>query len=1035
MYIADLHIHSRYSRATSRDLTAETLELFGRKKGIGLIGTGDFTHPKWREELTESLEPAENGLYRLKAERQISGEYAGEAPRFVVTGEISSIYKQGGKVRKVHNVIMLPSLEAAELIAKKLETIGNIHSDGRPILGLSSRDLLEITMELCPEAIFVPAHIWTPHFAMFGAFSGFDTVEECFGDMTPYIHAVETGLSSDPPMNWRLSALDRYQLISNSDAHSPAKLGREGNLIEGALSYEGLYQAVQTGEGLYSTIEFFPEEGKYHYDGHRKCHLCLSPQEAAKYGGKCPVCGKKLTIGVEHRVEELADRPLGYVRENAKPFESLVPLQEVIAASLGCGAQSTKAVRLYEELLKTLGTEFAILREIPAEDIKKAAGGRLAEGIRRLRAGEVDRRPGYDGEYGSIRLFGEDELANADGQLDLFSALGIEKTAEQQEESAEIISDKIVSEEQNLKNSENDENNLKKVKPEKPGDSEKQKPQGFALSERQRKAAEFTGRAAAVIAGPGTGKTKTLIAHILHLVKERGVKPSEITAVTFTRKAAKELHERLAKEPELKRSLHFIQIGTFHSICLALLKRHGEQFVLAEDQAMREVLSEEQHSSQTKNKILDFDGLIAETLALLKREQKNEFRGKQFHYLLVDEFQDVSRDQYELVKAWNKGGKEIFVIGDPDQSIYGFRGSDAACFTRLAEEFPALCRMELSINYRSKPEIVRAAQNVIRKNEGEHCHVTAAEEAEKESEIRNISASSDLAEAIFIAKEINRMVGGIDMIDTETGFWGRAMEEQSRSFSEIAVLYRTNYQAELLERCLKKESIPYIVHGKEEFLSADSVRGTLAFFRYLAEGDMILKQLSAKLLWKLSKNQITEAVLQAAEEAYRPLLKRGAPKKVLEKWAEEMGLANDRAMKKLLSASLFYPSTEEMLAGLLLGSEGDFRRCGGKQFQAEAVSLMTLHAAKGLEFPVVMIYGANKGKIPLETAKGETDLSEERRLFYVGMTRAKEELIITSSGEASPFLEEIGEELLSRETAKAERRTEPDGQLSLFDEM
>lgn len=421
--IADLHIHSRYSRATSKQGTPEYLDLWARKKGISILGTGDFTHPQWREELKEKLIPAEDGLYCLKEEAVLeeSGEYRNNAPRFVLSGEISSIYKKNGKVRKVHNVILLPGLEDAEKLSKKLETIGNIHSDGRPILGLDSHDLLEIMLELCPQGILIPAHIWTPHFSMFGAFSGFDTVEECFEDLTPYIHAVETGLSSDPLMNWKLSALDRFQLISNSDAHSPAKLGREANLLDIDLSYQGLYQAIQEGRGLEGTIEFFPEEGKYHFDGHRKCHLCLSPEESEKYGGTCPICGKKITIGVDHRVLQLSDRKDGRERKNKKPFEYLVPLPEVIAASTGKTPASKKVQERYETMLCKLGPEFEILREIPVEEIRKEAGYMIAEGIRRLRAGQVKRTPGFDGEYGVIRLFEQDEIETPNGQMSFFS--------------------------------------------------------------------------------------------------------------------------------------------------------------------------------------------------------------------------------------------------------------------------------------------------------------------------------------------------------------------------------------------------------------------------------------------------------------------------------------------------------------------------------------------------------------------------------------------------------------------------------------
>ena len=330
--IADLHIHSRFSMATSKEGTPENLDFWARKKGISLIGTGDFTHPVWREELKERLVSEGNGLYRLRDEyvKEDSRKFPGEGTRFVVSGEISSIYKKNGKTRKVHNVILLPSLEAADAMAQRLEKIGNIHSDGRPILGLDSHDLLEMMMDVCPEGILIPAHIWTPHFSVLGAKSGFDSVEECFEELTPYVHALETGLSSDPAMNWRISKLDRYQLVSNSDAHSPSKLGREANLLDIDYSYEGLYRAIQTGQGLEGTVEFFPEEGKYHFDGHRKCGVSLSPVEAERMGGICPVCGKKLTMGVDHRVEQLADRAEGFVKEDGKKYESLVPLPEVI---------------------------------------------------------------------------------------------------------------------------------------------------------------------------------------------------------------------------------------------------------------------------------------------------------------------------------------------------------------------------------------------------------------------------------------------------------------------------------------------------------------------------------------------------------------------------------------------------------------------------------------------------------------------------------------------------------------------------------
>ena len=397
--IADLHIHSRFSMATSKEGTPENLDFWARKKGISLIGTGDFTHPVWREELKERLVSEGNGLYRLRDEyvKEESRKFPGEGTRFVVSGEISSIYKKNGKTRKVHNVILLPSLEAADAMAQRLEKIGNIHSDGRPILGLDSHDLLEMMLDVCPEGILIPAHIWTPHFSVLGAKSGFDSVEECFEELAPYIHALETGLSSDPAMNWRISKLDRYQLVSNSDAHSPSKLGREANLLDIDCSYEGLYRAIQTGEGLEGTVEFFPEEGKYHFDGHRKCGVSLSPVEAERLGGICPVCGKKLTMGVDHRVEQLADRAEGFVKKDGKKYESLVPLPEVISACMGYSTASKKVQGCFEQMIQTLGTEFDILRNVPSEDIKSCAGERIAEGIENVRTGNVKRIPGYDG--------------------------------------------------------------------------------------------------------------------------------------------------------------------------------------------------------------------------------------------------------------------------------------------------------------------------------------------------------------------------------------------------------------------------------------------------------------------------------------------------------------------------------------------------------------------------------------------------------------------------------------------------------------
>lgn len=416
MYIADFHIHSRYSMATSKFLTPEYLDLWARKKGIHILGTGDFTHPLWREELKEKLEPAEPGLYKLKPRLRLAEIPSGSFdPRFIVSGEISTIYKKNGRTRKVHSLILLPGLDVADRLSGELEKIGNIHSDGRPILGLDCHDLLDMALTIYPEAMYIPAHIWTPHFSVFGAFSGFDSMEECFEELTPHIHAVETGLSSDPPMNWSVPSLSRYQLISNSDAHSPSKLGREATLLATGLSYREIYNAIQTGKGLAGTLEFFPQEGKYFMDGHRKCGVCLTPEEAVKLNGICPVCGKKLTTGVLHRIQELAalSEP-AKIPVTKRPFESISPLPELIAASMELSSSSVKVNRVYEKLLNELGNEFFLLRAADTNEIAKLSSEAIAASITRLRCGKIRWNPGFDGQFGTMKLVHPFHQLNSD---------------------------------------------------------------------------------------------------------------------------------------------------------------------------------------------------------------------------------------------------------------------------------------------------------------------------------------------------------------------------------------------------------------------------------------------------------------------------------------------------------------------------------------------------------------------------------------------------------------------------------------------
>jgi uncharacterized protein (TIGR00375 family) len=424
-FVADFHIHSKYSRATSKDMDLENLDKWAKIKGIKVMGTGDFTHPAWLKELKEKLEPAESGLYRLKSET--------EGIRFLLTAEISCIYSKKGKVRKIHIVIFAPSFEIVEKINAHLGWIGNLKADGRPILGLDAKELAKIVFDTSENCLLVPAHAWTPWFSIFGSKSGFDSIEECFDEYSKYIYSIETGLSSDPAMNWRLSALDKITLISNSDAHSPSRIGREANVFDTELSYLGIIEAIK-GKNLHPvknqisngarkflyTIEFFPQEGKYHYDGHRNCEISLSPQESKKYNNICPRCGRPLTIGVLNRVEQLADREEGFKPEGAVPFKSLIPLEEIIADAVGVMTRSKKVLEEYENLIKKFGNEFKILLEASHQELKAATSPEIAEGIIRTREGKVFIEPGYDGVYGKIRIFSRGEQKAALRQKTLF---------------------------------------------------------------------------------------------------------------------------------------------------------------------------------------------------------------------------------------------------------------------------------------------------------------------------------------------------------------------------------------------------------------------------------------------------------------------------------------------------------------------------------------------------------------------------------------------------------------------------------------
>ena len=577
-FTIDVHLHSRFARATSRELNPSNLHKWSALKGVDVVGTGDYTHPEWFAELSEQLEPAEEGLYQLEPGRRAAVEQelpdrCRRAVRFMLSVEISTIYKKGDKTRKIHHVVILPSLESVARLNRRLGAIGNLKSDGRPILGLDSRDLLEICLEADENVLFIPAHIWTPHFAALGASSGFDSLEECYEDLLPHIFAVETGLSSDPPMNWRLSALDRYAIVSNSDAHSPQKLAREATCFDTECSYPGIYAALKDRDParFLGTLEFYPEEGKYHYDGHRKCSVCYKPAQTLAAEGICPVCGRKLTVGVLHRVEKLADRPEGFRPEVAPSYEYLIPLDEVIGAAVGVGPKSKKVRAVYDRLLVEVGTELEVLRRAGLDAIESCAGPLVAEGVRRMRCGEVEIYPGHDGEYGVISVFSEEERTRLKGQGALFD-LG-PATAKAAEEVVPMQPPRPASTAQG----ERDADALDDAQVDQNAD---------APDAAQRQIEEAEGGPLVVVAGPGSGKTRVLTRRIARLVAS-GVDPGQIMAITFTRRAAGQMRQRLSAL--LSGGLGAMQVGTFHRLALSLLRELGcePKLVLDEVEARR----------------------------------------------------------------------------------------------------------------------------------------------------------------------------------------------------------------------------------------------------------------------------------------------------------------------------------------------------------------------------------------------------------------------------------------------------------------
>ncbi|WP_165988435.1 UvrD-helicase domain-containing protein [Streptomyces sp. YIM 98790] len=1087
---ADLHIHSKFSRACSKDCDLEHLTWWARRKGITLVGTGDFTHPAWFAHLKETLEPAEPGLFRLRRDldreidRTLPGGVAGAEVRFMLSVEISTIYKRGERTRKIHHLVYQPDFEAAEEFNRRLGKIGNLGSDGRPILGLDSRDLLEITLESGHgNGYLVPAHVWTPWFAVLGSKAGFDRIEDCYLDLAHHIFALETGLSSDPAMNWRISGLDKYRMVSNSDAHSPPMLGRETTLFDTELDFWAVKRALETGDGHLGSVEFFPEEGKYHVDGHRKCGVRMEPAETRAHGGRCPECGRPLTVGVLSRVEELADRPEGYRPEGAPGFLSFVPLPEMLGEILSVGPKTKAVRRETDRLTAALGPELAILERVPVDDIGRHSP-LLAEAVARLRRGEVIRDAGYDGEYGVIRLFDPAELRGrrragaAPGLFDdaLFddalvgdapvgdAPVGTAPAAPASgpEREPEPPAARVP---------------LPAPRPEPvaavPGP---RRPGGAGAAARslldgldpdQRAAAEVTDGPLLIVAGPGTGKTRTLTHRLAHLVTERGVAPEHCLAITFTRRAAEEMGERLAALAP--RQAPGLTIATFHSLGLGILREQHEraglrpgfaiadettQLALAAERAggggerrARRLLSAVSRLRRTgegaqdetvrrwtgalrERNLVDFDDLVALPVELLSADPAlaASYRDR-YRWISVDEYQDVDEQQYRLLRLLAPPDGNLTAIGDPDQAIYRFRGADVGFFLRFREDFPTARTVQLTRNYRSAPVILSGATQAIAPATLVPDRVLRPMRSGEDGAAAAIGlyrAADERAEASFVARTIERLLGGASFHSLDSGRVGSedAHGPTDLSFSDFAVLYRTDRQAQALVDGLTVTGLPFQKRSHDRLADRPGVPAVLA--------------------------RLPAAAGAAPDAGPVPVAE------LLRRAAEDARAHGDDPLDavELLAPLAVRCGTdlEGFRAELALGMEVDTW-----DPRADRISLLTLHAAKGLEFPVVFVVGCEEGLLPLRLPGGgrpavpaqagdaaetggtgaedrEEQDREERRLLFVGMTRAQRRLWLTHAAERtrhgtvhrparSPFLDAVSPGLLRPLHDRAPRRT------------
>jgi DNA helicase-2/ATP-dependent DNA helicase PcrA len=1132
MYLADLHIHSRYSIATGRQACLEAYHHWARIKGIRVVGSGDFTHPKWMAEIREKLEPLDNGFLRFRSEPAFPGgpeiSPAALDVQFCLSAEISSIYKKQGKTRKIHSLIFAPDLETADRIREKLGVLGNIASDGRPILGLGAKQLLELVLEISPRACLVPAHVWTPWFALFGSKSGFDRIEECFEDLTPEIFALETGLSSDPAMNWRWSELDRFALISNSDAHSPANLGREANIFDTALDYDSLFGALRSREGFLGTCEFFPQEGKYHLDGHRACGVRLQPEETRRRQGVCPVCGRQLTVGVLHRVLECADRRESLRPPGAGSFRYHIPLAELLAELCGRGARSRAVGARYAELISAFGSEFGLLYDSPAEELRRC-DPLLAEAVARMREGRVELEPGFDGQFGVIRAFRAGELELLRGQSELFGpqAAGAAAHAAGSGGAGPAEEAGAGAPQAGEPGEEAPEAGAPEAKAPEAKAPEAKAPES-GLNPRQRELLSSPAPVLRVSAGPGTGKTRLLTVWIADLVRRGEVAPDRVLAVTFTNKAARQLRERL--HPLLGAAAREVVVSTFHAFCYALLREadpglghiadgHDRSLILGllepglnpgalkrrsrelgrglEEAAARDAGGPDEDDLRRRYRAflaaaggVDLAELVTRAVALLDRnpELAAALRGR-YQVVAVDEFQDINPAQYRLLTLLfpppapaggeAAAGRRLLAIGDPNQSIYAFRGSEAGLFERFGADFRAR-EVTLTWSYRCPAAVLRAAHELIARNSRPPGAPLEAV-SRRDSLIRRLSLPSTREEGRYIAAEVERLVGGTRQLSVTAG------REDGYSFADIAVLTRTHQVAQALLPYLRGAGIPVSIGRHASLLSEPPLavlRSALrlladpgnaaAFLDLLAGRPDLYPPASARALCRAALSDPERAGRTAAElfaalaaegrESLRDgqragladlaeLLRRAQELLASRGVAAALELLAERLLPRKLAADPGAdPAPGLAQLGELAGECGAdlaafLRRVELSVFESEGafrperVSLLTFHAAKGLEFPVVFIAGAEETITPI-TTRG-ADLEEERRLFYVALTRARERVIITCSRarrrygqpramQPSRFLAEIPASCLQGGAGEEIGPARDSGQLSLF---